>query len=161
MQGMAQAEDLALPGGEGFEGRGHEPAERLASPAAGLDESGGPQPAEVPADERLAEPDVLDEIRDRCVAAGEASDEAEAVHVGERPMDDSQLAEILGLVDDRRQGRADSGGRGGQGGSPGGRRRRINDGLYQRKLMLFVSGDAVNSPADARRPSVPEPHQDH
>ena len=62
---------------------------------------------------------------------GEAVDDPEAVDVGEGLVDDPQLAELVGLVDDRRNGRSDSGGRRGQGEDSEVGTRRINDGLYQ------------------------------
>jgi hypothetical protein len=70
----------------------------------------------VPADERLRQPDFLDEISNRCVAIREALDDAEPIDVGECLVDDPEFAELVGLVDDRRDGRTDPGGRRGQGG---------------------------------------------
>ena len=64
----------------------------------------------MPADERLREPDLLDQIGDGCVAIREALNDAEPIDVGECLVDDPQLAELVGLVDDRRNGRTDSGG---------------------------------------------------
>jgi hypothetical protein len=91
----------------------------------------------VPTDERLGQADLLDQIGHRRVPIGEALDDPESVDVGERLVDDPQLTELVGLVDDGRDGRADSGGGGGQGDLRVGDERRINDGLYQQKLMLF------------------------
>jgi hypothetical protein len=64
----------------------------------------------VPADQGLGEPDLLDQIGDRCVAVREALDDAEPIDVGECLVDDPQLAELVGLVDDRCDGRANPGG---------------------------------------------------
>ena len=134
-----QAEDRPLARDEGLERLGAEAAHRLAAVSARRDEPGGAQPADVPADERLRQPDLLDQVRHRRVAVREALDDAEPIDVGERLVDDPQLAELVGLVDDRSDGRTDAGGGGGQGADLRGRRtRRINDGLYQRKLMLFL-----------------------
>ena len=102
-----------------------------------------PEPAEVPRDERLAEPDPLDELGDGRLALGEALDDPQAVHVGERLVDDAQRAQVVGLVDDGRDGRADVRGGGCQDGCSGcggsGPRalggRRINADLYQYALI--------------------------
>jgi hypothetical protein len=64
----------------------------------------------VPADEGLRQADLLDQVRDRGVAVGEALDDAEPIDVGECLVDDPQLAELVGLVDDRGDGRTDPGG---------------------------------------------------
>jgi hypothetical protein len=64
----------------------------------------------VPADEGLRQADLLDQVRDRGVAVREALDDAEPIDVGERLVDDPQLAELVGLVDDRGDGRTDPGG---------------------------------------------------
>jgi hypothetical protein len=53
---------------------------------------------------------VLDEIPDRGRAASEAPDDAQAVDVGERLVEQTQLAKVIGLVDDGRERRADPGG---------------------------------------------------
>jgi hypothetical protein len=75
-----------------------------------LDEPGCTQPADVPADEGLRQADLLDQVRDRGVAVREALDDAEPIDVGECLVDDPQLAELVGLVDDRGDGRTDPGG---------------------------------------------------
>ena len=49
-----------------------EPAERLAADPAGRHEAGGAEPADVPRDERLGQPDLGDELGDRRLADGEA-----------------------------------------------------------------------------------------
>jgi hypothetical protein len=64
----------------------------------------------VPAHERLRQADFLDEVGDRRVAVREALDDAEPIDVGERLVDDPQLAELIGLVDDRSDSRTDPGG---------------------------------------------------
>ena len=90
--------------------------ERLAPDAAGLDKPGDAQPAQVPRHERLAEPDALDQLGDRGLALGEPLDDPQAVHVGEGLVDDAQRAELVGLVERRRDGRANVRGRWGQAG---------------------------------------------
>jgi hypothetical protein len=87
-----------------------EGADRLAAAPARGDEARGTQPAQVPAHQRLRQPDVLDEIPDGGRAAGEAPDDAQAVDVGECLMEQPQLAKIIGLVDDGGERRADPGG---------------------------------------------------
>ncbi len=99
-----------------------EPAERLTAVSAGLDEAGGTQPADVPADERLGEPDLLDQVPHGCVTAGKAANDPEPVDVGKGLVDDPQLAELVGLVDDRGEGRTDAGGRRQEGVSKGTKR---------------------------------------
>ena len=64
----------------------------------------------MPAHERLRQADLLDQVRDRRVAVREALDDAEPIDVGECLVDDPQLAELVGLVDDRGDGRTDPGG---------------------------------------------------
>jgi hypothetical protein len=77
----------------------------------------------VPADERLREPDFLDQIGDGGVAVREAFDDAEPIDVGQRLMNDAQLPQLIGLVDNGSNGRANTGGGGGQEeGLPEGRR---------------------------------------
>ena len=110
LRSRRQAEDRPLAGDEGLERLGTEAARRLAAVPAGLDEPGGPQPADMPADERLGQPDFLDQVRHRRVAVREALDDAEPIDVGECLVDDPQLAELVGLVDDRGDGRTDPGG---------------------------------------------------
>ena len=59
--------------------------------------------------------------RDRGLAVGEAPDDAQPVHVGEGLVERAQVAQVVGLEDDRRDGRADAGGgRHGWVGTPGG-----------------------------------------
>ena len=108
------AEDLALAIGEPRECLGAKTAERLAAAPARLDETGGPEAADVPAHERLREPDVLDQVPDRRVARREAADDPEPVDVGERLVDDAQLTQVIGLVDDRGERRANPGAGGAQ-----------------------------------------------
>ena len=120
------------------EGLGHEPADRLAADPAGRHEARGAEPAEVPRDERLGQADLGDELGDARLAVGEAADDPQPVHVGEGLVDEAQLAQVVGLDDGGRDRRADAGGRGDQGTISGGTGNdRINDGLYQWRLMLF------------------------
>jgi hypothetical protein len=72
----------------------------------------------MPADQRLRQPDFLDQVGDGGVAAGQSPDDPQAIDVGEGLVDDPQLTKVLGLVDDRREGRANAGARGGQRVSP-------------------------------------------
>jgi hypothetical protein len=58
---------------------------------------------------------VVDELGDRRCARGQALDDAQAVDVGEGLVEAAQFAQVVGLVDDRGDRRADAGGRGGQG----------------------------------------------
>ena len=139
--------------GEGAEGLGQEAGDGLAADAPGLDEAGDAEPAEVPRHERLAQPDPLDELGDGGLALGEALDDAQAVHVGEGLVDEAQGAQVLGLVDDGRDGRADV--RGGRcqgvapdaGSGPRVRGRRINAGLYQYALIRRVCQPHFVSPS--------------
>ena len=63
----------------------------------------------MPADQRLRQPDFLDQVGDGGVAAGESPDDPQAIDVGEGLVDDPKLAKVLGLVDDRREGRTNAG----------------------------------------------------
>ena len=78
----------------------------------------------MPAHERLGEPNVIDELRYRRRARGQALDDAQAVDVGEGLVEAAQLAQFVGLVDDGGDRRADAGGRGGQDSAP------LSIGLY-------------------------------
>jgi hypothetical protein len=69
----------------------------------------------VPADERLREADVVDELGDGGRAIRKALDDAQPIDVGEGLVEAAQLAQVVGLVDDGGDRRADAGGRGGQG----------------------------------------------
>jgi hypothetical protein len=46
----------------------------------------------MPADQRLRQPNLFDQIRDRRASAGEATDDPKAVDIRQRLMDDPQLA---------------------------------------------------------------------
>src|SRR6185503_16253708 len=104
---VLEAQDAALVLGEGVECLGQEARHGLAADAARLDEPGDPEPAEMPRDERLAEPDALDELGDGRLTLGEALDDPQPVHVGEGLVDEADRAQLVGLVDDGRDGRAD------------------------------------------------------
>ena len=88
----------------------------------------------MPADERLRQPDLADQVGDGRVTSRETLDDPEPVDVGERLVDDAQRAQLVRLVEDRGQRRADPGGGGTQRKSS--RARRINGALYQCPLML-------------------------
>ena len=60
-------------------------------------------------DERLRQPDVGDELGDRGLALGQAADDAQPVHVGQGLVEGAQLAQVLGLDDDRRRSSSGSG----------------------------------------------------
>lgn len=69
----------------------------------------------MPRDKGLAEADVVDELGDRRLALGEPADDPEPVDVGQGLVDEADGAEVVGLVDDGGDGRADAGGGGAQG----------------------------------------------
>jgi hypothetical protein len=88
---------------------------------------------------------MLDQLGDRRRAGGQALDDPEPVDIGQRSVEQSDLAQLVGLVDDGRDGRADPDRRGAQGRLPGGRRARwLNTDLYKSRLMLRVGGTRVN-----------------
>jgi hypothetical protein len=62
---------------------------------------------------------VIDELGHGRRRLGQAPDDPEPVHVGKRPMERAQLAQVVGLVDDGGKGPADPGWRRGQGEAPG------------------------------------------
>ena len=79
-------------------------AHDLAARAAGLDEAGDPQPAQMPGDERLAEVDVAHQVGDRAVALGEALQDAQARRVRQRLVDHGhglQVSRRVGQAGDR------------------------------------------------------------
>ena len=112
-----EAEDGALALGDLAERLRAEAADRLAADPSGLDEPGRAQALEVMADERLRQADMGDQVVTRGLALGEPAHDAQAVDVGEGLVEGAQVAQVIGLDDDRRDGRADPGGRGhGRGG---------------------------------------------
>jgi hypothetical protein len=109
-----------LAGRERVEGLGAETAERLAPDPARRHEPGGPQSPDMPRDERLRQADLGDELCDRGLGDREGPDDPEAVDVGQRLVDETQLAQLLRLEDGVGDRAADAGGRGAQGGdAPG------------------------------------------
>lgn len=88
----------------------------------------------MPRDERLAETHVLDELGDRRLTLGEPADDPKAVDVGERLVDEADGSELLGLVDDRREGGPDPGGRGTQGDAP-----RMGDGAAVGSIGVYIN----------------------
>jgi hypothetical protein len=107
---LAERQELALARRLHVERLRAEGADRLAAASARGDQARGTQPAQVPAHQRLRQADVLDEIPDGGRAASEAPDDAQTVDVGERLVEQAQLAKVIGLVDDGRQRRTDPGG---------------------------------------------------
>ncbi len=79
---LGEAQDRALTGRELGEGLLAQAADGLAALAPRLDDAGSPEATEVPRHERLREPDVGDELRDGRLALRQATDDAQAVHVG-------------------------------------------------------------------------------
>jgi hypothetical protein len=63
----------------------------------------------VPRDERLRQADVVDELGDRRLGVGEPLDDPQPVRVSECLVEGPQRAQLLGLVDDRRDRAADAG----------------------------------------------------
>jgi hypothetical protein len=53
---------------------------------------------------------MIDELGDRRRAMREPLEDAQPVDVGERPVEEPKGAQFVGLVDDRRDRRADPGG---------------------------------------------------
>jgi len=104
---VLQAEDAALVLGKGAEGLGEEARDGLATDASRLDEPGDTEPPQMPRHEWLAQPDALNELGDRCLSLGKALDDPEPIHVREGLVDQAQGAQVLRLVDDGRDGRAD------------------------------------------------------
>jgi hypothetical protein len=87
----------------------------------------------MPGHERLGQPDLGDELGDGRLPGGEAAHDPEAVDVGERLVDEPQLAQLVRLEDGVGDRAADAGGGGTQGERSGteGIGRRINGRLYQ------------------------------
>src|SRR5437762_1522565 len=84
-------------------------AERVAPVPPRFDQAGRPEAADVPAHERLGQPDVLGEVRHAGMPECETLDNAQPVDVGERLVDQAELAQLLRLVNDGRDGRPDPG----------------------------------------------------
>ena len=106
---MLEPEHAALVLGVGAEGLGNEARDGLATDAAGLDQAGNPEAPEVPRHERLAQADTLDEVGHARLALRQALDDPQPVHVGQGLVDEPELAQLLGLIDDGREGRPDPG----------------------------------------------------
>ncbi len=92
----------------------------------------------MPRDERLGEADLGHEVRNGRFAGGEPANDAQAVHVGERLVDDPQLAQVLGWQDGGRDRAPDVGAGGAQRNLRGRAVDSINRDLYQWPLMLRV-----------------------
>jgi hypothetical protein len=63
----------------------------------------------MPRHERLGQPDVGDELGHGRLALGQATNDAQAVHVGHHLVEGAQLAELFGLGDGRGDRAADPG----------------------------------------------------
>jgi hypothetical protein len=107
-------EDGPLAGGDLVECLGTEADHDLAAVALGRDEAGVAEPLDMVRHERLGQSDVLDEVGDGRVAARQTSDDAEPVHVGQRLVEGPDAAQVVRLIDERRDRAADPGGRGRQ-----------------------------------------------
>ena len=94
----------------------------------------------MPRNERLRQPDLGDELGDGRLGLGQRADDPEPVDVGQRLVDEPQLAQLVGLEDGVGDRAADAGGRRAQGTCSvtwlDSRCRRINGGLYQWRLIL-------------------------
>jgi hypothetical protein len=58
---------------------------------------------------------VFDELRHARIPLGQPAHDSQPVHIGQSPVHDLELAQVIGLVDDRGQRRTDSSGGGTQG----------------------------------------------
>jgi hypothetical protein len=101
---ICHAQEDALALGDLTEDVGSELADHFTARSLGFDDSRSPEPTDVPGNERLAEPDGVDQLAHRGGALGQPSDDAKAVYVGECLVKDAQLAQIVGLIDDRGDG---------------------------------------------------------
>ena len=79
-----------------------------------LDHACGAQAADMPRDQRLRQPDVVDQLGHGRVAGHEPAHDPEPVDVGHGLVEDAQLAQVLGRRDGRRNGAANAGSGGGQ-----------------------------------------------
>ena len=61
----------------------------------------------MPGDERLAEADGVDQVADGGRSLAQPPHDAQAVHVRQRLVEDAQLAQVVGLIDDRGDGAPD------------------------------------------------------
>ena len=107
---MLEAEKQALPSDLGIERLRQQRTDRLPAASSCCHEAGGSQPTEMPAHERLGETDVLDEVGDGRRAVGEALNDPQPIDVCQRLVKPAQVAQVVRLVDDGRQGRAETGG---------------------------------------------------
>jgi hypothetical protein len=91
----------------------------------------------MPRDQRLGQADLGDELGHGRFGAGKGANDPEAVHVGQRLVDQAQLAQLFGLEDGVGDRAANARRRGAQ----GFRSNCINVRLYQSPLMLFAGAD--------------------
>jgi hypothetical protein len=61
----------------------------------------------MPTHEWLRQSDVRDKIPHACVAFGKPAHDPQPVHVGQGLVNDFELTQVVGLIDDRGQRRAD------------------------------------------------------
>jgi hypothetical protein len=92
-----------------------EAADGLAADPPGLDQAGGAETADVPRDEGLRQPHVVDELGNGGLGASEPLHDAQPVHVGEGLVEGAQCAQLLRLVEDGGDRAADAGSGRGQG----------------------------------------------
>jgi hypothetical protein len=94
----AQEDSLAL--GDLTKDVGTKLADDLAAGPLGFHDAGSSESTDVPRNQRLAEPDGIDQFAYGCRALRKPSDDAKAVNVRERLVENAQLAKIVGLIDD-------------------------------------------------------------
>ncbi len=101
MLDRGKTKDTPFIGGKAIPRLGDQTRDRFSAGAARLDQTGQTQLAQMPRDERLAEPDVVDELGDRRLTLREPPHDSQAIHVRQGLVNQSNGAEILGLVNDR------------------------------------------------------------
>ncbi len=109
-RGPVEPQDRLLARCELGERFGPQPADRLATDPRGRDHARLAKLADVPAHQRLRQPDVVDELGDARLAASQPLDDPQSVDVRERLVERTERPKLVGLVDDRRDRGADAGG---------------------------------------------------
>jgi hypothetical protein len=105
----------------------------------------------MPRNQGLRQAHLRDELRDGRRAGREATNDAEPVHVRKRLVDESQLAQLIGLEDGVRDRASDPGRGGGQSRHSKMLGRCINDRLYQQALMLVAAALRCQQPVQEAR----------